>query len=366
MPSRSEPAGRGEPMSWAGVLEDVLSRESQRVVGPELASGLHFLYINGWRMDSRTFTALAFAPGERRPSFVVKIGTGAGVAAVVNERWNLEHMALSSCDDFRSSVPRILHHVDGDGITLLFESAVKGEPLETPRDPAGLARVAEMCTDWLLLFHRETRAHPVVLDPETFGRLFESPFQAYFERFRPGPQERAFLESTIRDAQRLLGTSLPLVYHHGDLCPANLFVDDQALEVIDWETPFEPRLPAHDLIHLLACLGLEGEEEVVDAFRSYERTFFEEGARSRVAREALLRYARELEVPAERLPLLFTLLWVEYACEKADAQEELERQAASRGEAPRDLGVWSLARFADGTCVNVKRLAESQGGFFLR
>ncbi len=353
MTSRSEGESRG-----TGIAE-MLSRQARLGLAIPPSRGLSYLLVNSWRRDSRTVTALAFEPGSNRPSFVAKIGVGTGSAAVRVETRNLEQLGRSSHPVFRASVPALLHHAEEPGVAVLFETTARGRRLRVPRGRGALSQVVGRVVDWLLLFHRETSRGHEPLRGDRIEALVRGPVEQYLGKFRPGPAERDLLDRTLRDAEALARANLPLVGHHGDLCPANLFLDGDLLEVIDWETPLDPRLPTHDLIHLLACLGgAAGEAE--DDFAWYQESFFGRGLLAEMSRDALLRYARSMGIPFEALRPLFTLYWIQYALEKKEATESMEGGAASRG-----LDAWRLARFADGTCVNLRTLAEESKGFFL-
>ncbi|HEX8253334.1 MAG TPA: phosphotransferase [Thermoanaerobaculia bacterium] len=54
---------------------------------------------------------------------------------------------------------------------------------------------------------------------------------------------------------RVAGGSLPVVGHHGDLWPGNLFIADRSVEVIDFEG-FREGLPLEDVVYLLSYLEL--------------------------------------------------------------------------------------------------------------
>ena len=62
-----------------------------------------------------------------------------------------------------------------------------------------------------------------------------------------------------------------------------------------------------------------------------------------------MRYSRSLGIAPETVRPLITLFWVEYALEKSDALDRLRPTGAVRDDTS-ELGVWSLAAFADNTC----------------
>jgi aminoglycoside phosphotransferase (APT) family kinase protein len=343
-------------------IPERLARAVSAALG-ESPERLSFLYVNGWRMDLSSFTALAFVRGAPEPRLVAKVACGTDRDRVRAERDNLADLSRSALGELAASVPRPAGFDEDEEAAILLESVVPGEPFDPAAAPERIPGFIDLATDWLVRFHRATSGAPAPLAERDLERLLVAPIEEYLRRFRPATTERRLLERTLAAAVRLRGTALPLVWHHDDFGPPNLLLDHGRLGVIDWETRFAPRLPAFDLIHLLACLGVPpaGQASAAgDDLDRYERAFFEDNPLSRAAGRAAVRYAREMSLPVETLHLLFTEFWVVYALEKAEALERTAEQARAAGVPAPDLGVWSLARFEDGTCVNLKRLAERE------
>jgi len=343
-------------------VRELIEGEVARLLNLRPAS-FELLFVNGWRMDLSALTALVFERGLTRPTLVVKAAAGAERAGLHAERDNLELLARASLPELTATVPRVLAHLELGSTALLVESALPGSPFDGFRSARRIAGFVSRAAEWLLLFHRGTPVTRRPLEREDLDRHFVRPIEEYLRRFEPGASERAFLGRALAEAEGWKGAVLPLVFHHDDYCPQNLLVDGERLSVIDWETPFVHRPPLYDLIHLLACLGVgRTRDGRGDHLESYERVFFEDNPVSRAARAAVRAYAREMAVPAEAVRLLFTVYWVEYALEKAAALATLRHRA---GAPPDDLGVWSLARFEDNTCLNLKLLAERERNLVL-
>lgn len=324
---------------------------------------LSCLFVNGWRMDFSTLTALVFAPGGTGPALVAKAGSGDGAARIRAEAENLERLSGASDARFRSQVPHRLALADQDGIVILLESVARGRPLVPPVELAVLHPLLAAATGWLLRFHAETGSVRAPLTGDDAERLLLAPLSGYLARFSPEARERDLLERMRAMARRLVGRPFPLVVQHDDFCLQNLLWDGTDVEVIDWEAAFVPRLPAFDLFHLLACAGtalVPGDDGEDDAYAAYEQVFFAATAIAGIAREQLERYAAGLGLTSDEMRLLFTVHWATYALEKAEALAAAE----ASGRAPAGQ-VWSLARLSGGTCLNLKRLAEDERSFIL-
>lgn len=344
----------GIPERLAGLVSAALGERPEQ---------LSFLYVNGWRMDLSSLTALAFVRGSPAPRLVAKVARGSDRERVRAERDNLADLSRSALGNLAASVPKPAGYDEDEEAAILLETVVAGVPFDPAAAPQHIPAFIDLATDWLVRFHRATGAAPAPLAERDLERLLVAPIEEYLRRFRPAAAERRLLEQTRAAVVRLGGTALPLVWLHDDFGPPNLLVDHGRLGVIDWETRFAPRLPAFDLIHLLACLGVPpaGRSPAPgDDLDRFERAFFEDNPLSRAAARAVLRYAREMALPTGLLHLLFTVFWVVYANEKAAALAHTAAQARAAGVAAPDLGVWSLARFEEGTCVNLKRLAERE------
>jgi aminoglycoside phosphotransferase (APT) family kinase protein len=352
----------------AAGLEEAIAGAAAPAVGGAAARELVLLYVNGWRMDLAAVTALVFPAGARRPALVAKIAREGGREGLEVEGRNLELLARAPSARLRASVPRPVAFLELGDRSVLLETALDGKRLVPPRRPARLDRLLDLATDWLVELHRGTAAAlgapAATLDDEGAARHVERPIEEYLRRFRPGERERALLERTRKEAAGLARSGIPLACAHGDFCPPNLFLrvgeGGPALGVIDWETPLAPRLPAGDLIHLLACLG---ERRGGNGVGPFEEAFLSGSSLARSSRRSLERYARALGLPAEALRPLFVVYWVEYALEKAAATEG---EGAATGRAPVEaLGVWSLAPFDGASCLVLKRLAERERSLVL-
>ena len=324
---------------------------------------LDVLFVNGWRPDAANATALVFVPGSDRPALVAKLAAGDAMATLAAELRNLETLAAAPGVSFRRSVPAPLGFSEEDGAVFLLESALGGQPLHPAGNPRALRRDLEQVADWVVLFHHETGCVKGPLDDASAERLLHRPFAAYLERFRPGAAERRWLETAARESATLAREALPLVFAHGDLCAPNVLIDGGEIRVIDWEIPFSPGLPAFDLIHLLACTAQRDGDH--DGLEVYQRAFFAEDGLARLSRTVLERYARALGLAVETLRPLFTLYWLDYAIEKADLERATGPVPPDR-RATLEIGAYGLARFGEGTCLNLKLLADNERSFVLR
>ena len=107
-----------------------------------------------------------------------------------------------------------------------------------------------------------------------------------------------------------LGSTLPLVWSHGDFSLKNLLVDETSLDilgVIDWDLSSKDSLPLIDLLHLLLRAKMnQAGMSFPDVLFKYLFPLRLDGAEG----EILAEYVEALSIPPSLITSLSIMYWV--------------------------------------------------------
>ena len=294
---------------------------------------------SGHDIGSRSVVVL-FEAGEPRPTEVVKVAMRPdAVLSTIRERRRLRalHAILPGALAAGLPVPRrateTLHGV------AFAETEVPGRTLQALAGEWGRSarhRIADLrrAVDWLVGLSLATaQSHPV-----------PAPWTVVLDRYVAECQPSDRADALVRSLAARARTS-PVchrsVHVHGDPGPWNVYLDGDAVSVIDWEVGADSEIDARgaplvDVIYLVTYWyllvtrrhGADDEAEAVVSLLVDESS--DDSPRSMtevwaaVARSAIERAARRCGVDTADIPLLTVVLW---AGQAVDAR----RRAASLG-----------------------------------
>jgi hypothetical protein len=237
------------------------------------------LLTRGPRSISKVI-ALVFAPGEIAPRVIVKLPrvpeSDPGLAR--------EATVLREVGGRVPGIPRLLFHIEHEGVRAVGEEAIEATPLGARLSRRTYARAVEDGAGWLV------RLAALGSERGAAARIVE-PALADFERDFGGAVDPEIVGGA-RAILRELG-ELPVVAEHRDFAPWNVgrTVAGDALAVFDWESS-EPRgVPGPDLVYFLAhmafhldgALGRDPSHSVSSYRRLLDRGTFTGGTAARAA-----------------------------------------------------------------------------------
>lgn len=244
------------PVTW-GVLPAV-----DRVARPDATPGpgglAGWLAESGHRMvvlnhshdgDGRV-VVLLFTAGQREPSIVLKVATGAGSARLREEDTRLRAVRGLRMGPLRSTVPHLLPPPADENLSVLATSAQAGVPMLVSyhrpghvRSPARVRADFRAAGDWLAQLQSDHvgGCTPLDLTPgcaDAAARVLGD---------RPAELDRVLeLVSSLRSRLRRYSVARTVV--HGDFWPGNLLVRQGRISgVVDWERAEPCGNPVRDL-----------------------------------------------------------------------------------------------------------------------
>ena len=310
-----------------------------RTAGPELPaplSGLAPLLLLRGQDASRRVVSFYFARASARPEIVLKAWRLSGRNSKTEADQESLHRIRARLDpDAASALPAPLGVLGWAGTAAALENYVPGRPLSLRlrswRRP--LTRKLDdvrAVFDWVSRFDRKTGAGSLAWDPTAVRAWVDAPIAQYRAALRATAAAESLFEAVRERGGELLGKSMPLVWSHPDLTPANVHRDGRRLGIVDWSGA-DARLPLSDLLSFsviaISRLRGGGPEEYCDALR--DLLFCSDRSDRIVAavrsgfRSVLLR----LTIDPRFFPLLAVLHWVGRCLDCAD-----RAQAVARGE----------------------------------
>jgi len=304
-----------------GELARRLEQEGCAVGGR--AGRVRYIAVTG-SVEGRTTTLLGFPEGQRVPAFVVKIHRDpAEREAVENERAVLEGLHARG-EFFRQSVPRVLFSGRIGGFSVLVQSALAGSPMrgavsgEGTPEPASARRNIDLSLGWLIRCQRAVATGPAP-DGRDWRRLALPAIAAFRAVFDLSREEVGYLDGLRSTVEQLPAGRVPVVLQHGDFSRQNILVSGAGaavrIGVIDWTFCRRDGLPLHDLVFFLVTYCLQARRQsdpgTLDAL--FEHAFLDDTGYSRLAREAVVSYCRELGIDLGLVKTLFVLCLIEQA-----------------------------------------------------
>jgi hypothetical protein len=268
---------------------------------------LSWVLLTGGPRSTSKVVGLAFANEERRPWIAVKAGRLAqSSAALERESVNLRSVraAASGLD---CSVPRVLFEREFGPVRVLGETALVGVPISGLLTPANYVPIARQATEWIASLAKATRL------PCDRARMCEVVEPATID-FRTcfGAVAGEDLIWKCEDALSRLPL-LPAVHEQRDFSPWNVHLDRQGnMIVLDWESACPTGLPLLDLVYFLTYLGFfrDGAMRSGSFEASYRRLLNPSTLTGRVFAERIARYAAQLDLPRDAIPILRMFTWL--------------------------------------------------------
>jgi hypothetical protein len=337
-------AGPGISRRLPALVERMCGARDDRVEPVLLATG---------EADWNRLVFLLFDGDADRPTSVVKLPRTINFNhAVEREHAVLRDVSATLPVPLLASIPAsTLVRVGERSVTA--ETCVIGTSVASRSGPraAGALDDLRCVAAWLTRFHRETtRGHVEAAQwvaQELAGRLCGE----YAALFGVTPRERDLFDATLRSVDVGSG-ELPIVWHHADFGPWNIYRAGAHVSVIDWESA--RRGPAlADLLYFVShwSSAVRGHDTAADRVRHFESLFCAPMPADTIGRAIcaeLLDYMRAVGVPPALLPHVLLYTVVEQAIERG------RRLQKTGGTAPRDIAaneyigkVDALARHAD-------------------
>ena len=309
---------------------------------PSASPDLRSVMLTRGSDDFTRVILLPFAPGDRAPQKVLKVGRfPERNAGTESEQRVLASIREALPSDWRTSVPEPLGLARWGALTIGSESCAPGRLLSTTplgggqRGRAQLLRELELVTEWLVALHG-SGAFPA----ETWGdaelqRWVEAPLATYAESFGLTAPERELFNLARATGAALRGALVPIVWEHYDLGPWNVYRDGRHLCVIDWENS-TAKPPLADLLYFVMnwsrrARGVRGGDAEL---RHFQELFCRPGRSDPylgAAHRAIDTYCRRLSLDPRVYPLILLRLWVLHAVGLAARG----RIAGDRGRAAR-------------------------------
>jgi hypothetical protein len=337
-------AGSGISRRLPALVERMCGARDDRVEPVLLATG---------EADWNRLVFLLFDGDADRPTSVVKLPRTINFNhAVEREHAVLRDVSAMLPVPLLASIPAsTLVRVGERSVTA--ETCVIGTSVASRSGPraAGALDDLRCVAAWLTRFHRETtRGHAEAAQwvaRELAGRLCGE----YAALFGVTPRERDLFDAALRSVDVGSG-ELPIVWHHADFGPWNIYRAGAHVSVIDWESA--RRGPAlADLLYFVShwSSAVRGHDTAADRVRHFESLFCAPMPADTIGRAIcaeLLDYMRAVGVPPALLPHVLLYTVVEQAIERG------RRLQKTGGTAPRDIAaneyigkVDALARHAD-------------------
>jgi hypothetical protein len=274
---------------------------------PERISRL--LVTGGPRSVSKVVT-LVFPEPAAEPRLAIKgARVPASFAPLAREAAVLTSLETGLGSTLPAGVPRLLFQQEIDGVPVIGETAVCGQPLEHVLSSSTLHRWATAAAEWLV---------PLVTGPTqpaafTWRSLVQPVLNVFGESF--GRVVDARMLSAAEAVLRELG-DLPATCEQRDFAPWNIFVmEDGQLAVLDWESATVDGLPALDLLYFLAyaTFNAAGAISVADRVAAYRGSLDPGTPAGGVRQRTLARYAARVGLPTDALRKLAVLVWLIHA-----------------------------------------------------
>jgi hypothetical protein len=189
---------------------------------------------------------------------------------------------------------------------------------EEARVHAYIHRVLE----WLTAFGR-TGSERVAFDGELYMQAVSEPLARLERMHAYSGREKARLKEVVARVAGWRGRTVRTTALHGDLWPGNIFLGPDRMRVIDWDGYREQDASYHDIYTFLTSFTLARPDRAapLDPQAEFAATFFADHWFSRMARAALERYARALELDQDLVQLMLPLYLARMATRREPTSE---------------------------------------------
>lgn len=294
----------------------------------------HVLIANGQAEWSR-LVFLLFERDRTAPTTAIKLPrTPEFNQEVRREHSTLQQLGHELTPALRGTIP-VSTVFELDDLAVSAETCVRGRSLTTgPRaDATQSINDLQLVTGWLTAFHRETTVATIPVADWIERDLLHGVCDDYAAALGLNADEDRLFAALRLPHDAPPSAALPLVWHHADFGPWNVYRDGTHISVIDWEVA--RRGPAlTDLLYFVAhwAAAASGNRTAAERIRHFETLFCSRrppGPLGRAVRPALLGYMQAVGVP----PALFPHLLVYTVLEQAvDLARRLDRTDSGRAE----------------------------------
>lgn len=295
---------------------------------------------------------LVFLDAAAEPALFLKLGSGARAESLETEFANLERLHELGNDGLRACLTRPLLLDRHDDFRVLVTDAFGGSRMKDLPPAAYFASAAferqlQALLDWWLEFRACFEAVELGAPPDAAGEI---------ALFRKHYRRTAALDALLDESAAALdGMALPLCPSHGDLCTANVLVDDaDRLRVIDWEAPIARAWPLADMLYFFSSIwAVDYGRGAIVREANFRALFFESTPRGDRWIARLDRLAQRLGLERGAILPLSVLSWVGHANRKHAA-------LGVAGEIPDALATrhFPLVVVREGHCRNLELLAS--------
>jgi hypothetical protein len=273
--------------------------------------------------DLNRVVLLPFGRREHRPRAVVKLPRIAGRNALYEQEQETLLALRGSLDAaLADALPRPLARLSWGEISVGVESYVHGESLARSTGSRAEARERKiedlrLALAWITEFNAQAQLSRGAWSEEDQSRWVEEPIRLYRQAYRPEGAEAELLDTLSRRTRTMMGTELPIVWHHYAYGPWNVARDGDQIRVFDWEGS-GPALPLFDLLYFVGhwyddFRGVTREEDRLRGLRTLLTEPAPEGSIEALLKEEVARYLARLRVDPAFLPAALTLFWLDRA-----------------------------------------------------
>ncbi|MBA2452316.1 MAG: hypothetical protein H0V47_04050 [Chloroflexia bacterium] len=303
-----------------------------KILGGSLARPL--LLTNGADNGSRVII-LPFTADAATPRAVLK----ATRLAVFNANIEREQQTLAEIrshldGSLRRSIPQPLGIYHDRDLAVGAESYASGRSLlisswQWRRPMRDKVEDLRLVANWLGTFNRRFQHPAAAWSGWELRHEMDALIAAYIQAFGSTPQEDRLWANLRQYIDSLQGVCVPITRRHIDFVPTNVYRDNQALSVIDWEDrgfDFEGFGPALcDLLHFTAHWGaaVHGVHAPGLQHQTFSRLFLEPNGHAvdvNMARRLIAAYMRKCGVAPCLYPVLLVYTSVEHALERLNRQ----------------------------------------------
>jgi hypothetical protein len=280
----------------------------------EGAAPLHVVTRPSWRGNHAPLVLHGLSARDGAQAIVAKLARNGGSAVHEREAVNLKTLR----DDAISSGARVPALIASDVLGnshVTVQTPVQGEPvaLLLALRPERISEIMNRVVEWLLRWHTATRTDRP-LSGEHLVRWLDDPLR----RLSPDLTDASGFTGTLRElAERVRGTTIPLVAAHHDLTMSNVLVDKHiGIGVVDWEEAEPHALPLGDFVYAATDVVLTAHGGTrLAAFRA---CFARGGRHAESVRTHLEVFTETLGLSADIVRLCFDACWLQHARNEAE------------------------------------------------
>jgi aminoglycoside phosphotransferase (APT) family kinase protein len=283
--------------------------------------------------ESTNAVMLPFNSASEEPLAVLKVRRGRDDAAARGQAI-LSAVRAGVDGATRATIPEPLGVVRSGEVTASVESFLAGQWLRARLAGSRLRREEaiedlDLAVDWIADLHDRFAIRARAWRDEDVRDIAERPADEFVRTFGARTAETELLAQLRRRANELVGTTLPLVWQHGDFSSLNVLRSNSRIHVIDWETASQG-LPLVDVLHFARLwLYLVRKADRPASFVAFRDLFLRPHHHEPfvdAARAAIARYLERLALDPRLLPVLLVSGCVRRAVGRAEGRLLLRGQ----------------------------------------